>query len=173
MMYQQLLVKVFQDFSELPTGFETQTSAPSDSMFFNFASYTEVIDKSADQRPSTTPAKAKELLAFFGEGNISSLAVTNCSNSLSEIEQSSQDRSNILIEDKPLRQPNQDKESVVTIKLTSEEGCKRCKALEIKAEGKVTSDGHDFYCDCAMRAVLRRLRQEILSDLDFADLIYS
>ena len=168
-MYQHLLVKVFQTFDEFLPGIENQKSSPSDSMFFNFANYTELIDKSAEQRQTPTPDKARELLEFFGEGNISSLAVTNCTNSLSEIEKSFQD--DVFIEEILARQPNTEKASV-TIKLTSEEGCKRCKALEIKAENKVTSADH-FYCDCGMRAVMRRLRQEILSDLDFGDLIYS
>ena len=77
---------MFQSFTEFSPGFENHKSSPEDSKFFNFAHYTEIIDKSVEQRLTPAPVKAKELPAFSGEGNIFSLTVTNCTSSQSEIE---------------------------------------------------------------------------------------
>jgi len=59
----------------------------------------------------------------------------------------------------------------VKIQLKSEQACTRCKANEKVPKRKAPS--LHFYCDCGMRAVLRKLRNEILSDLNFSHLIHS
>ncbi len=59
--------------------------------------------------------------------------------------------------------PGQD---MVTLKVGSETnlGCGRCIKLRNFEEPKLSNP--KFYCDCGFRAVMRRIRQEIIIDLD-------
>lgn len=56
--------------------------------------------------------------------------------------------------------------TLVTIKPEPELACIRCKTSQNEEEESKGSTEADFYCDCGMRAVMRKLRNEILSDLN-------
>ena len=148
---------MFQSFTEFSPGFENHKSSPEDSKFFNFAHYTEIIDKSAAKQLSTPcKSKANEIFALFDDGTEFLNTVANSfSGNLNEQL------------DLPTAYASQKKvETLVTIKSEPDVACIRCKTFKNVEEESKGSSAVNFFCDCGMRAVMRKLRNEILSDLN-------
>lgn len=153
---------MFRGFSEVSEGCETQKSAPVDSAFFNFGDYTDIIDKSAGLHLAPSTPKAKELPTLIEDGNLFSKKAATTVNSESLNEQ---------LED--LTAAPRKIATLVTLKLMPENTCSRCKNVAKVEEESKGSSKTGFYCDCGMRGVMRRLRKEILSDLNVSKLVES
>ena len=104
----------------------------------------------------------KEGLDLYDEANFLIFAATS---SNSEIQ------NELLSQKTATSSVKQEMASQVKIQTKSEQACKRCEANDKLA--KYRAPTCDFYCDCGMRAVLRKLRNEILADLNFSHLIHS
>ena len=151
-MYNDLLAKVFQGFSERSLVFETQKSAPVDTVFFNFGNYTEIIDKSAaTQLESPCKTKANEIFALFDDGTE---FLNTAANSFS---------GNVIEQlNLPTAYASPKKvETLVTIKSEPDVACIRCKTFKNLEEESKGSSAVNFYWSRGRSGNQRRIMQRV------------